>query len=282
MTYVPPVPDEVVLAHAPRLILHPLEPCAPSDPGAFFADRDVHHVEKTGLFKTRTNDITLGQAADLVAGKFSAGADEGRLYLAEGAAPPGDDPPGPGHVDVAPPLICETTALPGGDSAVTYWFFHADDSAFGRRRFKFSAHQGDWERLVLRFGPTFEPKYAAYHQHESYDKLAWADIPKVERGSSHPVVYSARGSHASYAKPGRQKRPWDMCAQQNPQPGQRALDLWVAGEVVHCEAQAWYRLGVRWGADSGTLPFGGASPFGPGNRTGCPARWFTPGADPLD
>ncbi len=42
-----------------------------------------------------------------------------------------------------------------------------------------------------------EPAEVAYAQHEGGETAAW-DAKKLERDGTRPVVYSSRGSHASY------------------------------------------------------------------------------------
>jgi len=76
---------------------------------------------------------------------------------------------------------------------IQYWFYYWDNPSLNH-------HEGDWEmvQVVLDSGV---PVYAVYSQHEWGGKRFWKDVEKV--GGTHPVVYVARGSHASYFKPYR-------------------------------------------------------------------------------
>jgi hypothetical protein len=81
---------------------------------------------------------------------------------------------------------------------VTYWFFYPYSSPLkgweqGRRRD--AAHEGDWENVTVHVTGG-EPKHVAYYSHGDPLVCDWLDAP---RENDRPVVYSAWGSHASYA-----------------------------------------------------------------------------------
>ncbi len=77
-----------------------------------------------------------------------------------------------------------------------YWFFYYynDKASLGM-----GLHEGDWEMVQLRIGASGEPDVVTYAQHKRGERCAWEDVEK-EGGA--PVVYSARGSHASYLRRG--------------------------------------------------------------------------------
>ncbi len=86
---------------------------------------------------------------------------------------------------------------PGGrtqpdDVALQYWFcYYFDDWA--------NIHEADWEGITLflrRHNGDWLPLGATYSQHENGARRHWADIERLEE--THPVVYVAAGSHASY------------------------------------------------------------------------------------
>lgn len=264
--------ERAILRHAPMLAIHPRENARPCDPAAYLVHRDAEHHDRRrkrdwwkgpGLRRR----IQLGTADDLVQGRVSAGAVEGRLVLRPGA------PNGPAaHVDS--PLLVEVTTLPGQDLAVTYWFFWADNHAVpGLFRNALMSHDGDWERIVLRLDLELRPTRVAYHAHGGYHERAWADVPTVDGHPDRPMVWCALGSHACYPEPGWQwPRLFDFAAPRLEHA--TLLETWPDDTVTRVESQPWYRIGVRWG--DGPRPWlrSGPSPFGPGNRTGCPAAWF--------
>ena len=84
--------------------------------------------------------------------------------------------------------------------AVQYWWFFFYNDAWNR-------HQGDWENLTVFLQPCpdgLEPFGAAYASHDLGRWRRWQDVGRVDDagdegpGGTHPVVYVARGSHASY------------------------------------------------------------------------------------
>lgn len=80
---------------------------------------------------------------------------------------------------------------------VQYWFYWYFNDWNNR-------HEADWEGIQLVFDApdvatalTVEPTSVGYAQHEGGEQAGWDD-PKLKREGSRPVVYSSRGSHASY------------------------------------------------------------------------------------
>lgn len=80
---------------------------------------------------------------------------------------------------------------------LAYWFFYFyNDYNLIGPLIKAGLHEGDWEMIQLRLDPTDEvPDLAVYAQHKHAGQRAWS---RVERVGDQPVVYPARGSHASY------------------------------------------------------------------------------------
>lgn len=65
-------------------------------------------------------------------------------------------------------------------------------------------HESDWEFIQVLFEAssvdealTEDPVSVGYAQHEGGERSDWND-GKLERDGTHPLVYSSRGSHASY------------------------------------------------------------------------------------
>ena len=78
------------------------------------------------------------------------------------------------------------------DLALQYWFcYYFDDWA--------NIHEGDWESITLflrRQNGAWLPLGATYSAHENGARRHWEDVERLE--DTHPVVYVASGSHASY------------------------------------------------------------------------------------
>ena len=92
---------------------------------------------------------------------------------------------------VGQPFYDSQTATPD-DVAIQYWFcYYFNDWA--------DIHEGDWEGLSIflrQAGTDWKPLGATYFEHANGARRHWADIEIVD--DTHPVVYIASGSHASY------------------------------------------------------------------------------------
>ena len=82
-----------------------------------------------------------------------------------------------------------------------YWFFYFyNDYNLIGPLIKAGLHEGDWEMIQLRLDANGqEPDLAVYAQHKHAEQRPWN---QVERVGEQPVVYPARGSHASYFSSG--------------------------------------------------------------------------------
>jgi hypothetical protein len=81
--------------------------------------------------------------------------------------------------------------------AVQYWFFYYFNE-FN------DLHEGDWEGMQLTFDANSPqqalvqgPDQIAVFQHGGGEKTSWQDA-KVQKEGTHPVVYVAAGSHATF------------------------------------------------------------------------------------
>ena len=86
-----------------------------------------------------------------------------------------------------------------------YWLFYYDNplllppTPVGTF---WQSHEGDWELVNVILDADEEPLEAAYSQHCSGQRKAWAGVERSPAGSTHPVAYVALGSHANYFAPG--------------------------------------------------------------------------------
>ena len=85
-----------------------------------------------------------------------------------------------------------------GKLALQYWFFYVFND-FN------NLHEGDWETIQLVFDAnTAEealqgaPVEVGYSQHEGAERAEWGGDKLEIVGGTHPVVYPAAGSHASF------------------------------------------------------------------------------------
>ena len=206
-----PTPDEenLVRAYAPILMLRSQEdiehPCdtteeqynPPTWVKAVLGNprvKLVHH-EETG----RDVVVKMAPTADDVAGlnqdyyldlpgdTLSPGCDYARDYLklkSESGAPP-----------ITYAHIARETGHSG--LVVQYWFFYYFN------QFN-DIHEGDWEGMQISFDADTPaqaradgPSQIALFQHAGGERANWDDA-KVQKEDTHPIVYPAAGSHATF------------------------------------------------------------------------------------
>jgi hypothetical protein len=80
------------------------------------------------------------------------------------------------------------------DLSIQYWFcYYYDDWA--------NQHEGDWEGICVFLRSTtagYEPVGASYYAHETGIRRHWAEVDRSVMSGTHPFVFAAAGSHASY------------------------------------------------------------------------------------
>src|SRR4051794_2842581 len=90
-----------------------------------------------------------------------------------------------------------------GDQWLQYWFFYFyNDYNLIGPFIKAGLHEGDWEMIQIRLRGEV-PDHAVYAQHKGAEGRDWRQVDLVP-GTQRPIVYVARGSHASYFEPGTQ------------------------------------------------------------------------------
>jgi Vacuolar protein sorting-associated protein 62 len=139
-----------------------------------------------------------------------------------------------------------------------YWFFYY----YNNKAFLYMGlHEGDWEMVQFRLGADGEPDVATYAQHSGGERCTWSDV-EHDTGPDGPlpVVYSARGSHASYFRRGTYPEA-PIVPDHNDAGGPRVRpELTVIGD----DGPAWVAWPGRWGSTRATVgPIGSNSPPGP-------------------
>jgi hypothetical protein len=79
---------------------------------------------------------------------------------------------------------------------IQYWFFYAYNDWIGAMN-----HEGDWEHMTVTILPDGNFHSAWYAQHNDGQRYMPGQLAFVN--GTHPVVYSADGSHASYPTAGK-------------------------------------------------------------------------------
>ena len=160
-----------------------------------------------------------------------------------------------------------------GYIVVQYWFFYAFNPG------TLNQHQGDWEMIEIVLDSTETPQYAVYSQHHAGEMADWKDVEKVDE--THPRVYVALGSHASYFRSYQGKlgtesdivgnaytlKPEDL----------EIVYLGEKGTGKHPSSQDWLDFGGKWGnwAKLADAYIGAAGPSGPGQNENA-EKWLNP------
>ena len=170
--------------------------------------------------------------------------------------------------------------LPEPDRAVrlTYWLFyplsvppHPGGFGFDRLAEAGIAHEGDWERisvLLRRHGESdqYTPVSVRFHIHNRFEDVPWSLTRLASDGSgplTHPIVFSAVGSHASYPDAGEfiEHFKGNIARVKDEARECPACPLWRTWEgLLRAKDQPWYGFGGAWGE---LHPVGGTGPLGP-------------------
>lgn len=144
----------------------------------------------------------------------------------------------PGYANQAHGRVVEQA----GVTWLQYWFFmYYDDPGF----LGLGKHEGDIEMVQIRLDATGQPDAVSYAQHRSGVTASWSE---VEQQGSSPVVYSARGTHASMLRSGELVSDRSFLPDHNDAGGPRVqLALIVLSET----RTPWAFWPGRWG---GTRP----------------------------
>jgi uncharacterized protein (TIGR03382 family) len=179
--------------------------------------------------------------------------------------------PGRGH-DRAAAVYARAVRRGDGGAWLQYWLFYPRQDQ-DRGIVRTGRHEGDWEMVQFRLGRQGHPREAVYAQHSGAERCRWS---MVERRNGAPVVYAARGSHASYLRAGVRDRMWPDPNDEADGHG-RAVDPQLVR--VNAESPPWMRWPGRWGGARARwwLPGEQDSPRGPSfqpqGRWGDPDAW---------
>jgi hypothetical protein len=149
-----------------------------------------------------------------------------------------------------------------------YWFFYYYNN-FPGQVINAGDHEGDWEMIQIKVDAKGIPHVAVYAHHKQASKCLWDGLIRIGANDSRPVVFVARGSHASY-----------------PRTGARGTDHFVDGEQkrpvrglirIGSSTPQWLNWPGQWGSSDGSGFFGEPSPGGPktqGDKWGDPEAFF--------
>jgi hypothetical protein len=172
--------DALLQRHAPVVLLHPTEAALPASTGWLLARAELEPA-------TGPRPRVLAASVLGLVGARRVEDPGSRLHLEEGSHHGSGDPADwtvYGH------------AFPAGDGGILlqYWFFYAFNDGYG-----LFDHEGDWEHVTVKLDRAGSPVGAWYARHNDSHPGRWFEWAALAREGDHPVVLSARGTHASYA-----------------------------------------------------------------------------------
>jgi Vacuolar protein sorting-associated protein 62 len=158
-----------------------------------------------------------------------------------------------------------------GATWLQYWYCYLfNDYNLIGGFLKAGLHEGDWETVQLRLGSDGNPDHAVYAQHNHAEDRPWDQIETVP-GTDRPVVYVARGSHASYFEPGTKwTGVWfDYADGKRQSPERQRLVAVIDGDAT----LRWIRWTGNWGDTKGG---GGIAPAESPRSPGVRKHWRDP------
>jgi hypothetical protein len=149
----------------------------------------------------------------------------------------------------------------GGDVWLQYWFFYFyNDYNLIGPFIHAGRHEGDWEMIQIHLSSE-APDNAVFAQHAVAEGRDWRQVDLVP-GTQRPIVYVARGSHASYFEPGTQ---WTGHWFDHADGKRRSPRLKLVVVDTSQPEFGWIYWPGRWGdTDAGDNPLDSNSPTGPG------------------
>jgi hypothetical protein len=204
----PPPDAQLLKTYEPVLVFHPAEALRPTKVQSFVADSELERFTGTSsqqlvldpFWTVVDPDPEPGELGSLAPGRYRLDQVGCHAYapLAGAACYTAAWAEGSGGDAVYGRVVHTETQI-----VLQYWLFYYDNplllpaTPFGTF---WQSHEGDWELVNVVLDSSGEPLEAAYSQHCSGQRKAWAAVEKVD--GTHPVAYVALGSHANYFAPG--------------------------------------------------------------------------------
>ncbi|HEX6689232.1 MAG TPA: hypothetical protein VF085_11315 [Solirubrobacterales bacterium] len=121
-------------------------------------------------------------------------------------------------------------------------------SAFITGRTKESCcHEGEWEGVSLKLSDSNGPTEVCMNEHHDGYRHGWAGGAISKYAITHPEVWVAYGTHASYPEAGKFKviKGFDDLTDNG-----RIWKTWESPPPLNVKSQAWYGYGGAWGHGS--------------------------------
>ncbi len=214
--------------------------------------------------------------------KDGLSTNEGFYLKWVGESDPSGVDPGPGGLLSAPAFGEVVTDAGSGQRSIVYQFFYGHDPKANHSVENWGpvgagdqilAHEGDWESIEVFLDTDDQPTQVTYYGH-GCDVTAQAWAPGNTVGGTHPIVYVAEGSHASYNTPDKGTNV-PLCGSLSGRSDVTGYTVGVSrvwqtwDHVVAPASQCWNGYGGAWGNTSNAplnvdaLSTHGTGPAGP-------------------
>lgn len=282
MPQIPFDPETVSRRFAPRVFFHPEENFLPSNVPWFLNRVRLYHITALHARGVPRPQLMLGKGkvtANNLANRSRLGDDSwkkprhGAFYL---TIPEDDEAWRTRYGDLAT-ATCYCHVQPSkkpGRWWLAYCFFYPFNGSICKGLE--ITHEGDWELVKVEVnsaGTKIHRIFCAAHTCGDWSSRSTANKPGCECfEETHPIVYSARDSHASYPTAGKQDRgglPDDHTGE-----GER-MDCWedphfelLGNKSAPSAGQDWLRYRGYWGQlGSGVSLIPDRGPLGPAYKT---------------
>lgn len=115
-------------------------------------------------------------------------------------------------------------------------------------------HEGDWEMIQIICDEEENPETVGYSQHYGGDKKDWIDLEFFEE-TNHPIVYVAKGTHASYLHSGTED--WEIPLLNIGATEYHEGDVVKVTnedyEIIPIHLNPWLNFQGNWGEDGGSV-----------------------------
>jgi hypothetical protein len=188
-------PDELLARYQPITVLDLSEAFQPTSVGDFLADAALQRLDAEGVY----------HVAEAPPAGLPVHGDGWRLdHRCQAAGGPVATVQCYAPASHGPSVVYGRYVVIAGTTVLQYWLFY-EHNFWSLPALPlgvvWQAHEGDWEVVQVVLDDKRTPVEAAYSQHCTGERRAWTNVPTVP-GTSHPIVYVGRGSHANYFAPG--------------------------------------------------------------------------------
>lgn len=235
--------DALALRYAPTLYFHPDETNFPMDPNAFLEQAVLRQDGQDDPLAGRGDlsadaDGSDAQWQDLIenVGSGNRKAADGSVYLDHDDEALGTD------IRAGDPANSKLLyQYEKNTNTLTYFFFYGYNEG-PQGVGDIQNHEGDWERITVQLDDNNQPTEVRYSAHDGQGAVRpWSEANE----NGHPVVYVAKGSHASLPEPGDWKTNAYGILDSGSDDGRR-FEL-SSLDAVDVTGEPWYGSNVSWG-----------------------------------